>query len=81
MSANNIAAIVAAVAVFSCVVSTLALTFRVGRLVGTVTAMIAQGVTERGQLREDLGAVRSQIDRHEQWHMGPLPATGRKYPQ
>ena len=66
--------ILAAVAILGSVASVTALTFRVGRLVGTTETLITQGAADRTLLRTEIVHVASQIDRHEQWHMGTGPA-------
>lgn len=65
--------ILASIAILGMIVSVTALTFRVGRLVGTTETLITQGTAERALLRTEIALVRSQVDRHEQWHMGPAP--------
>lgn len=70
--------ILAAVAILGTVASVTALTFRVGRLIGTTETLITQGVADRTLLRTEIVHVASQIDRHEQWHMGPSPLAAPK---
>lgn len=65
--------ILAAVAILGMIASITALTFRVGRLIGTTETLITQGSADRTLLRTEITLVASQIDRHEQWHMGPPP--------
>lgn len=65
--------ILAGIAILGMIASITALTFRVGRLIGTTETLITQGNADRTLLRTEIGHVASQIDRHEQWHMGPSP--------
>lgn len=65
--------ILAAVAILGTIASVTALTFRVGRLIGTTETLITQGTADRTLLRTEIVQVASRLDRHEQWHMGPSP--------
>ena len=70
--------ILAGIAILGMIASITALTFRVGRLIGQTETLITQGNADRTQLRIEIDHVASQIDRHEQWHMGPAPLAPSK---
>lgn len=72
------AIILAGVAILGVITSVTALTFRVGRLIGVTETLITQGAADRTLLRAEIDHVASQIDRHEQWHMGPSPLAPSK---
>lgn len=72
--------ILAGVAILGVITSVTALTFRVGRLIGTTETLITHGEADRTLLRTEITHVASQIDRHEQWHMGPAPTIPAKAP-
>lgn len=73
--------ILAAVAILGVISSVTALTFRVGRLIGVTETLISAGNADRTLLRTEISHVAGQIDRHEQWHMGPSPGITVKNPQ
>lgn len=74
MSTTEVTAVIlSGVAILGVITSVTALTFRVGRLIGVTETLISQGNADRTQLRAEIVHVASQIDRHEQWHMGPAP--------
>ena len=74
MSTTEVTSVIlAAVAILGTIGSVTALTFRVGRLIGTTETLITQGTADRTLLREQITQVGAQISRHEQWHMGPTP--------
>ena len=71
MSGQEVAALIGAgVAVFGAIMSVLLLSFRVGRLVGTVDGFIQGSTADRAQLHSDIGTVERKIDQHVSWHGG-----------
>lgn len=72
------AVVVAATAVAASGFSTAQLSFRVGKLVGKTETLIEAQIAEHGVMREDIGRVAGQLDRHEEWHRGPSPTLGRR---
>ena len=79
MSTTEVTSVIlAGIAILGMIASITALTFRVGRLIGTTETLITQGVADRTLLRTEIVHVASQIDRHEQWHMGPSPLAPAK---
>jgi hypothetical protein len=64
------AAIVAGTSVLGMVVSMAALAYRVGRLVGTVTALITQSAANDARIEADVVSLDADVKRHLAWHGG-----------
>jgi hypothetical protein len=53
------------------------LSVQVGVLIGTVNTKEAQNTADHTLMRSDILQVRSEVDRHEQWHMSQPPQAPR----
>ena len=67
------AVIIAAVTVLSALAGLTALSYRIGRMVGKVDALILQEAADHARLGADIAVVAAAQTTHEAWHRGPGP--------
>ena len=64
---------IAAITVLSSVGALTALSYRIGRMVGKVDALMVQEATDHARMAGEIAVVAATQAAHEAWHRGPGP--------
>ena len=69
MSAQSVVAVVTGiVAVLGVVWAVMTLTYRIGKLSGTVLAFMGRAATDRAEVLTEIGKLNAKLDGHIEWH-------------